>query len=228
MDLSNTYGHVAKRALVIGASGLVGRNLTDLLLTSPYYQEVYVLVRTTLPLQHPKLTQLTYDFDQATNSLPAVDDIFCTIGTTIKKAGSKEAFRKVDYLYPLQIAQQSLQQGAKQFLLVSSIGASTQSSFFYSRVKGEIEHALTALPFNAVHIFRPSILTGARSEVRVGEEIGKLVTAFINPLLVGPLRKYRSIQGSEVAKAMLQVAVSKRSGTHIYESNEIKELANDF
>lgn len=226
MDLSPTYRFPYKKALITGASGLIGKELTDLLLQSSEYQEVLILVRKPLPIRHPKLTQIVYQFDNPDTSLIQADDIYCTLGTTIKKAGSKSAFKKIDYTYPLQIAQAALQNGASQFLIVTALGANKNSAIFYNRVKGEIEEALEKKEYGSLHIFRPSLLTGERSEKRAGEDFAKLLTKVIDPILIGPFRKYRSIHAKQVAKAMFNVAKKAESGIHRYESDQIHQLSN--
>jgi uncharacterized protein YbjT (DUF2867 family) len=225
VDLSETYQFPYKKALIIGASGLIGRELTDLLLQSSQYQEVLIFVRKPLDIQHPKLTQIIYHFDRPDTSLIQADDIYCALGSTIKKAGSKEAFRKIDFEYPLQIATAGLQNGTSQFLIVTALGSDPDSMIFYNRVKGEVELALEQTGYQSLHIFRPSLLTGNRTEKRSGEDFAKVLAKVIDPLLRGPLRKYRSIKGKQVAQAMLRIATMQIPGTHRYDSDEIHQLS---
>ncbi len=225
MDLSETYRFPYKKALITGASGLIGKELTDLLLQSGEYQEILILVRKPLNIRHPKLTQIIYNFDHPDNSVIQADDIYCTLGSTIKKAGSKEAFRKIDFEYPLQIAQAALQNGARQLLIVTALGSDPKSMIFYNRVKGEVEKALEKLDYGSLHIFRPSLLTGNRTEKRAGENFAKILAKIVDPLLMGPLQKYRSIQGKQVAKAMIKVAQKASLGVHRYDSDEIHQLS---
>lgn len=215
-----------KYALIIGATGLIGKSLLEKLLNDSYYEKIYVLTRRPLSANHQKIHELVVDFDEfGEEAIPKVDDIYCCLGTTMKKAGSKYAFRKVDYHYPLKVAQIAYQKGAGQYLLVSSLGADKQSRFFYNQVKGEVEEAIAVVGFKTLHIFRPSILLGARSERRTGERIGQIMMRLIAPLLMGRLRKYRPIHASTVAEAMQGVAKKELSGPHIFESDNISILA---
>ncbi|MFT4033320.1 MAG: oxidoreductase [Siphonobacter sp.] len=214
-----------KTALIIGASGLVGSNLIFKLLQSDRYDRVISLTRRSMHIKHSKLDERIVDFDHlTTQDFAGVNDIFCCLGTTIKKAGSQEAFRKVDFDYPLNVAKLAIAAGASQYLLVSSIGANAQSSIFYTRTKGEIEAAINALGFPSYAIFRPSTLLGKRKEFRLGEEIGKALDLLLSPitLLVPPLRRYKGIQALKVAKAMLAIASQEVPGKHIIQSDEMQ------
>ena len=177
-----------KTALIAGASGLVGNYLLRMLLQSDHYAKVISIGRKTLSVIHPKLEQRIIDFDKlaATTDLVA-DDIFCCLGTTMKKARSKENFYKVDYTYVVNLAKATNAQYAHQFLVVSAMGANAGSTFYYNHVKGEMEAAISKLPFRAIHIFRPSLLTGDRQEKRLGEQVGEVVLAVLNPLMLGQL-----------------------------------------
>jgi uncharacterized protein YbjT (DUF2867 family) len=211
-----------KNALVVGATGLIGNKLVELLLHSNHYKEVRVLVRKATGITHPRLVEIKYHFNQPDATQVVGDDVFCCLGTTIKQAGSKEAFIKVDYEYPLQIARFAIQNGATQYLIVTAMGASAESVFFYNRVKGEVEEDLQALNFQSLHIFRPSLLLGDRKEKRLGEKIGESVLSFLKPIMRGPLEKYQGIQASKVAESMLKQAQSNRKGVHIHESVELQ------
>lgn len=213
---------ISKKALVVGATGLVGNQLLDLLLADKNYEEVKVLVRKPLGRKNPRLVEIIYDFDKPTKEVVTADDIFCCLGTTMKKAGSKEAFFTVDYEYPMQIARLSLKNGAKQFLIVTAMGADPESTFFYNRVKGEVEEDLRSLGFETVHFLRPSLLLGNRKDKRLGETIGEAVMRFFDPVLIGPLKKYRSIESSKVAKAMLVLAQKAEKGIFVHESTELQ------
>ena len=183
-----------RKALLLGASGLIGGHCLALLLQDDTYDEVIVLLRKPLPQTHPKLTQHLVSFDRLAEHAAwlAADDVYCCLGTTIKKAGSQEAFRKVDFTYAYEAAQLAVANGAEQFLLVSSLGADANSSVFYSRVKGELELAVSALPFTAVSIFQPSLLLGERAEFRLGERLAEPFAKALSFLLLGPLKKYRA------------------------------------
>lgn len=218
-----------KTALIAGASGLVGSQCLARLLAEPAYERVIALVRRPLPQNDPRLDQRVIDFDRLGAEgagFPAATDVFCCLGTTMKQAGSREAFRLVDFTYVVGLAAQSLERGARQFLLVSSIGANPTSPAFYTRVKGETEAAVTALPFEGRQIFRPSILVGERAENRPGERAGIVAMKGAAFLLLGPLRKYRPIAAATVAEAMVRVALQAPRGVNIYESNEIERIAH--
>lgn len=212
-----------KTALLAGASGLTGGYLLSLLLESPEYSSVIAYVRKSSGLTHPKLKEIVVDWENLQEPV-AAEDVFCCLGTTIKKAGSQEAFRRVDYNYPLQLAQIQLRGGSQQFLLVSAIGADAKSSVFYSRVKGELENALQSIGYKSLHIFRPSFIAGPRKESRPGERIGLAIFSLLSPLFIGPLKKYAPIQAEHIARAMLQAAQKNEQGTKVYDSAVTDEL----
>lgn len=211
----------AKTAIVLGATGLVGNLLTYRLVDSPFYEKVKVLVRKSLTWQHPRLQEVLFDFDHPNGLLTHADDVFCCLGTTIKKAGSKEAFRQVDYQYPLDIARLSLANGARQFAIITSMGADISSSFFYNRVKGEVERDLTNLHYPNLLIFRPSLLVGNRTENRLGERIAASAMRLFNPLIPA---KYAGIDASKVAESMLQTAQQNLTGKHVFESDVLQKF----
>lgn len=213
-----------KTALIAGATGLIGSYLLPQLLKDSRYDKVIALTRKPLPISHPKLDVRIVTLDtlaEAASTLTA-DDWFCTLGTTIKQAGSQEAFRRVDYEYPMVLGQQAAASGGQQFLIVTAIGSSAASSIFYSRVKGEVERDLSKLSIPSLHLFRPSLLLGKREEYRRGDRWAGLLMKGINPLLRGSLRKYRAIQGEVVASAMINAANKPKAlGIHVYEVNQI-------
>ncbi len=216
----------SRTALIAGATGLVGGHCLDLLLADDAYGAVVSLGRRPLRRTHPKLTHHVIDFDHldAHADLVAGDDVFCCLGTTMRKAGSKEAFRRVDYDYPLALARVALGRGAEQYLLVSALGANPRSPFFYNRVKGEVERAVSALSFEGVYLFRPSLLTGERAEVRPGERQAEAVLNALSFLLRGPLRKYRPTPAHVVAAAMIAVAKDKPGGVRVYEPEAMRAV----
>jgi uncharacterized protein YbjT (DUF2867 family) len=212
-----------RNALVAGASGLVGGLLLDALLESPLYREVCSLGRRPLPKQHPKLTQRTVDFARLEGeALPPADDAFCCLGTTIKKAGSQEAFRAVDHDAVLAFAKAARKAGARRFLLVSALGANPRSRVFYNRVKGETEEDLKGLGFESLIILRPSLLLGERAESRPGERVAVVVTQVLGPLL----RPFsgRPIEARTVARAMLALARDAAGGVRVAQSGELQQL----
>lgn len=216
---------MSKKAIIAGATGLVGSKLLELLLEDEAYVEVMVISRKPVSHNHPKFRNIVVDFDnldETKNDLIA-DDVFCCLGTTMKKAGSKEAFRKVDFQYPLELAKLTKANGAKKYLLISALGADENSSVFYNKVKGEVERAISELEFESFHIFRPALLIGPREEQRTGEDIFKAIFKVVNYLLIGPLKKYRSIHRDKVARAMNQLAHSDSQGRQIHESLELQK-----
>lgn len=219
-----------KTALLLGASGLVGGHCLRLLLNHGAYEKVVVFTRRTLPVSHPKLTQHVVDFDLPQSFAPLLkgDDLYCCLGTTMAKAGSREAFFKVDYTYGYEMARAAVQNGVNQFLLVSSVGADPKSIFYYSRVKGELEEAVKQLPFWAVHLFQPSVLLGERNENRWGEQWAAKIGKRIDALTGGLLSKYRPVEADVVAAAMVEVAQHFKPGIHVYPSHYLQQLSEDF
>ena len=208
-----------KTAIVLGATGLIGNLLTHRLIDSPFYEKVKVLVRKSLGWQHPRLQEVVFDFDHPNGLLTQADDIFCCLGTTMKKAGSKDAFRKVDYQYPLDVARSGLANGAQQLAIVTSMGADTNSTFFYNRVKGEVERDLTALNYPTLLIFRPSPLLGNRSETRFGERLAEGAMRLFDPLIPA---KYKGVEAAKVANAMLTTTQEGLVGKHVFESDQLQ------
>ena len=210
-----------KTALLAGATGLIGSQLLPLLLASGRYGKVIVVGRRAVAVQHPKLVQVVAELDKLADvRLQLIaDDVFCCLGTTIGQAGSKAAFYAVDYLAVVTLAALTAGNFAGQFLVVSSLGADENSRVFYSRTKGEMEAAVRELPFRAVHIFRPSLLLGARSSPRLGERGGAVLLGLARPLLVGGLRKYRPVAASAVAAAMLQAAEDDGGGVQVHDAS---------
>ena len=210
---------MSRTALLAGATGLVGGHVLDQLLADATWSRVVTAGRRTTAHHHEKLEQRIVDLGAlaAQGDLPHADDVFCCLGTTIKQAGSQAAFRRVDHDFVLSLANAGLRAGATQFLLVSAIGADPDSRVFYSRVKGEVEGAIRKLPYRAVQIFRPGLLLGHRTEFRMGERIATYLAPIAQSLLVGPLRRYRSIQASDVARAMVRIAREAPRGPNVWE-----------
>ncbi len=216
-----------RTAWLAGATGLVGGFVLKQLIASERYARVVVVTRRTIQAEDPKIDQRVVNFGQLAAmdlDLPAADDVFCALGTTIKKAGSQEAFRHIDLDFPLALANKALACNAKQFLLVSSVGANAKSKNFYLRTKGELEDAVSALPFKAIHIFRPSVLVGPREERRAAERAGIVFMKLVSPMLVGGLRKYHPIEAEDVARSMVSAAAREGSGKSVYEYNEMMAL----
>jgi uncharacterized protein YbjT (DUF2867 family) len=217
-----------KTAVVLGATGLIGEQLVQELLLNEYFSKVRILVRRPIPLQHPKAEVLIVNFQDEKDIAAKIDIgdvIFCCIGTTRKKVkGDKTEYRKVDYDIPIITARLGVQHGYSQFLLVSAIGANPAAANFYLQLKGCVEEDITALPFESIHIFRPSVLLGKRKEFRLGERIAGVMIRAASFLLAGGWRKYKPITGEQVARAMVAAANKEISGIHLYEYNDMQKL----
>ena len=212
---------MSKVALVVGSTGLVGEHLLGLLLADSRYEKVIALSRKSLEINHSKLSNVVVDFNKLneySDQLKA-NDIFCCLGTTMKQARSKEAFRKVDFEYPLELAKITKTLGAQQYLLVTALGANTKSSFYYNRVKGEVEEAIGQLGFKSYHIFRPSFLQGNRKEKRPGEEATHTFFKVFGFLVSN---RFKGIDSIKVARAILATAKEERGGPHIHESGSMQ------
>lgn len=218
---------MSKTAIVIGATGLVGTELTRLLLEHADYTTVRAFVRRPSGFEHPILDERIVDFERIADWQDSFtgDVLFSTLGTTLKSAGSKEAQYRVDFTYQYEAARAASRNGVDAYVLVSSAGANRNARVFYSRMKGELEQAIEELPFRRVVILRPSILVGEREEPRPMERIGAaLATAIAR--IVPPLRKYRPIPAETVARAMINGASSNRPpGIETFESDDIFGLA---
>ncbi|MBX7183222.1 MAG: NAD(P)H-binding protein [Bacteroidia bacterium] len=212
-----------KTALVLGGTGLVGGHLVRILLRDERYSLVKMLVRKSVDLHHEKLAQVEVDFDHLQSEDLQADDVFCCLGTTIAKAETQAAFRKVDFDYPVRVGELALEMGARQYFMVSSIGADAQSSVFYAKVKGETEAKLASLGYSTFVAFRPSFLLGNRQEFRFGEKIGIGIAKLFEPLMVGGLRKYKGIEAHQVAGAMVKWARLEKPGNFIVENPEIED-----
>lgn len=218
-----------KTAILIGATGLVGGHCLNLLLASPAYSKVIAVSRRPVPVKHKKLVRVeTPSFENLGTALDGVtaDDAFCCLGTTIRQAGTKAEFHRVDYGYALEFAHRVLRNGASHFLMVSAIGAQARSPVFYNRVKGLLEKDVVALGFARTSIFRPSLLVGERGDVlRPAEAISIRLSAIIAPFLRGPLRSIHPITGADVAAAMVACAQSAaEKGVSIYRYDEMQAL----
>jgi uncharacterized protein YbjT (DUF2867 family) len=205
-------------AVVVGATGLVGRECVRLLTGRPEFARVTAVARRPLPdaLQGPKLDTILVDFDRLDDQSDAfrASHVFCALGTTIKQAGSQARFRQVDFDYPLKVATLARAAGARHFLMVSSVGASATARTFYLRVKGELEDAIGALHFPSFTVIRPSLLLGDRNEFRLGEvSAARLAWAFP--------RKYRAVHVRDVARALVDAAVADRPGMRVIANPDI-------
>jgi uncharacterized protein YbjT (DUF2867 family) len=212
---------MAKVALLAGTTGLIGSQLLDLLLASSEYEKVIAISRRPLEKRDQKLNNLVCEL----RDLPAVlqqvkaQDVFCCLGTTMRKAKSKEAFRAVDYDAPVALAKAAKENGAKKYLLISALGANKNSSIFYNQVKGEVEEAIDQLNFDSYHILQPSLLTGPRKEHRGGEEAAQIFYKIFGFLIP---KKFASIESIKVAKAMMEYARDEKKGKFIHSSAEMQ------
>ena len=199
------------------------------LLELPRPPAVYALVRKPLLLTHARLHCVRADFGNlAEAALPEADTVFCALGTTIAKAGSQEAFRLVDYEYPLRLSARMSDLGARQLCLVTSVGTAERSPNFYLRVKADLERDVNSLPFSGVHLFRPSFLTGERGEKRAGERMGIALAEALGFALIGGLRKYRAIPAATVARSMVAAAQSAKEGRFVYHYTDMMNLAKEL
>jgi uncharacterized protein YbjT (DUF2867 family) len=210
--------------VVAGASGLVGREILQGLLADDSVAAVHSLGRRELPLTHPKLTQHRVDF-KALPALPRVDEAFIALGTTIKVAGSQQAFRAVDFEAVLAVAKAAKAAGARRLGVVSAMGASARSPIFYNRVKGEMEEALSALDFDTLVIARPSFLAGDREALgqplRAGEKMALAVSKLLAPVIPA---NYASVDARAVAAALLKT-VPTAQGRCVLLSGELQKLS---
>lgn len=217
---------MGKTALIAGSTGLTGRLLLRKLLADQAYEKVFSIVRTNTDEKNPKLVELIIDFNQFPFSLQdikQVDDIFCCLGTTMKKAGSKDEFRKVDYEYPFKLATWGREIHAKHFLCISAMGANPSSGLYYNKVKGEMERDISLIDLPATTFFRPSLLLGERVENRVGERIAVSVMKLFSFIFIGPIKNYKAIDAEKVAEAMMRAAHSPPAGTDVLLSGEMNK-----
>jgi len=210
-------------AVLIGATGLVGSHLLQLLLEDDRYNSLKVLHRRSTGVEHPKLEEHIIDFDNPDewSELVNGDHLFSALGTTIKKAGSKEAQYKIDFTYQYEVAKAASKNGVGAYALVSSLGSNAESSSFYPRIKGELDKAVQELDFERTRILRPSFLEGDREEFRLGEKIGIPVAKVL--CKIPGLRKYHPIKAKDVAKAMIE-GLNRDVEQIIFEGNEIHSL----
>jgi uncharacterized protein YbjT (DUF2867 family) len=212
---------MSKTALLVGTTGLSGSQLLELLLVDNNYSKVIAISRKPLEKTNPKLENLVCglsELESHSSSLKA-DDVFCCLGTTMKNAKTKEAFRAVDYVAPLAIAKMTKAFGAKKYLLISALGANKNSSIFYNQVKGEVEAAIAEVGFESFHIFQPSLLTGPRNEQRIGEEAAQLFYKIFGFLIP---KKFAAIESIKVARAMMAFAKRNDKGVFTHASKEIQ------
>ena len=216
-----------KTAVVIGASGLIGKTLVKKLLEDNRYNSIKVFVRRSINISNSKLVEHIVDFDKITDWKSKItgDELYSAMGTTIKKAGSKEAQYKIDVTYQYEFAKAAADNGVMSYFLVSSFGANAKSKLFYMKIKGELEEKVKLLPFRKIRIFRPSLLLGERDEKRLGEKAAERILKIVVPVFPF-LKNQKPIEGEKVANAMIASANKvNNEQIRIYELDEIFELA---
>jgi uncharacterized protein YbjT (DUF2867 family) len=223
---------MSRKACLLGATGLIGQHLLQLLLEDRYYTEVHVLVRKPMGMQHPRLVEHVIDFSVVAAYRPGIEGaetVFCAVGTTLKKVkGDRDAYRRVDYDIPVTAATVAAESGVYGFILVSSIGAdAANNNNFYLKLKGVVEEAVSKQLIPQLHIFRPSLLLGNRTEKRLGEKIAQFLAPVYSLFMVGSWRKYKPINASVVALAMLEAAKSGGKGVFIHPYDSILKFTKD-
>lgn len=218
-----------KTAAIIGATGMIGTYLQQLLLRDGYFSTVRLIVRRPVPKTDPKIEVKLVNFDDAESvklALEGADVLFCAIGTTRKNVkGDKELYRKVDYEIPVKVARFCKEAGCEKYVIVSAVGADSKSGTFYLKLKGEVEDALGASGLRSVHIMEPSMLLGDRKEYRLMEKILNPPLKLLSALYFGSFRKYKSIHGNTVAKAMVNVSKKDDPGVFKYTYDGIVQAA---
>ncbi len=211
------------KALILGGTGLVGKQVIHFLLQDNLYSKVIAVGRRPIGIKHPKLIEKIIDFDHIQKEVldENIDHVFLCLGTTMAKAGSKAEFYKIDYTYTIEGAKWSQRYGAKKAVLVSAIGASTQSWFYYSKVKGQVEEDLMSLNFDSTIIVRPSLLLGNRSEYRKGEVMAERLSQYMGFIYSGPMSKYKPVKAVDVAKKMIETAKISTNKIEYIESQNI-------
>ncbi|WDF55434.1 NAD(P)H-binding protein [Mucilaginibacter sp. KACC 22063] len=216
-----------RKAVIAGATGLVGGELLNILLQLSDYQEVLILVRRAMDISHPKLVQLIIDFDKLTEHTDAINGhaIFCCLGTTQSQTPAKVQYRKIDHDYPVKLGEIAKHNHVNQYHFISSLGADINSKVFYTRLKGETENDLAHLTLPCLHIYQPSLLIGNRKKARPMEKFMNFMMKLANPLLQGSLKKYQSIKAHTVAMAMYKQSLNNDTGLFIHPSDHIKNIA---
>jgi uncharacterized protein YbjT (DUF2867 family) len=218
---------MTKRAIIVGASGLIGSNLLDILLTQPDYDQILSVARKKTQVKNNKLTQLTVTFEHLQDYATQItgDVIFCCLGTTRSATPDPAEYRKIDQEYPVKLAQIARQNGISQYHFVSAIGANSESSNFYTQIKGDAEKLLKTVGLKSLHIYEPSVLIGNRKKTRLLEKTAGLIMQIVGPLLIGSFKKYRPIKAIDVAKAMYKQSLKNKPGVYTYTSDQIQKRA---
>ena len=219
-----------KNIILAGSSGLVGSYALRNLMNEVQVEKIILVSRTHQNIFHPKIIQIITSLDLLDSidlkdyNIDKIDSGLCALGSTLKKAGNKEAFRKVDKEFVVNVAKFSKRFGADQFIVISALGAESRSPIFYNQVKGEMEESLRALNFGRLTIFRPSLILGARKEVRKVERVFNIISPFLSSTLIGPLKKYRGIEADRVANHFTKAIFTESLGTVIIENGEMLNI----
>lgn len=218
-----------KTAIVLGATGLTGSILLENLLNDSNYKKIKIFTRRSVNIQSPKIEEYIVDLLklEAEKENFTANEVFCCIGTTTKKTKDKSVYKAIDFGIPSMAAKLSKENKCKTFVVMSSMGANANSSIFYNRIKGEMEQAVLSNNIENTYVFRPSLINGTRSEGRFGEDIGNFIAKIINPLLIGGLKKYRSIKAETIAKAMQKIVV-EQPNQKIISSDLIQHIADKY
>lgn len=208
------------KILHAGATGLVGRHVLSLLLSDPRVTAVVAPTRRALPLPHPRLSNPRVDFEHLPEDAQwwRVDAVICTLGSTIRQAGSREAFHRIDHDYPLAVGRIAHRHGARTYALNSAMGADPRSRIFYSRVKGELEAGLRTVGFDSLTFVRPGLIGGERTEFRLGEHLATIALRAAAPLVP---RRYRINPAARIAEVLVQSALEATPGTHVVASDAL-------
>ncbi|WP_276364343.1 nucleoside-diphosphate sugar epimerase [Daejeonella sp. H1SJ63] len=215
------------KVILVGGSGLIGSCLLSELRSSDEISDILLVARSASGISDPKIRELILNFDDLDSHAEELkaDIIFSCLGTTTGKTPDANLYRKIDLEYPLKMLHIGMNKGLKQFHIVTSIGADAASSNSYLKLKGELENSLKSSGVPSLHIYQPSFLKGERREKRPAEIIMNILSVIIDPLLIGPLKKYKSIKAKTVAKTMLKQSLKDLKGTFIYPSIQIQNLS---
>lgn len=219
-----------KTALIVGATGLVGRQVLNVLLDYDYYDEIIILGRRSPEVKDNRIREVITDFEKFNNHKDEIsaNDYYVCIGTTMKAAGSEEAFYRVDFTYPLELGKIAKEDPKfEQYLLVSSFGADAESALFYNEVKGQLEDALKDLNLKRLHIFQPSLLLGYRPDFRFFEELAKIFSNILTFFIIGRAKRFWAIEGYDVAKSMFLTARKHIDGDHTYRPKEMLKITHE-
>lgn len=218
-----------KTAIILGATGLTGSTLLQKLLKDDRYSKIKLFSRSPIGVKNDKIEEHLVDLFELEKyeSEFTADEVFCCIGTTQAKTPDEDTYRRIDYGIPIEAARLAKKNNIGTFIVISALGADVESKFFYNRTKGEMERDVIAQNVPHTYIFQPSLIGGKREEKRPFEAAWKKVMTVGNHLLVGPLKKYRSIHPDTIADAMIYVANNKYAAVKI-ESGEIREIAESY